>query len=568
MTEYFEHITDVLVIGGGGAGARAALEAAKNGAMVTLIDKGVFGTSGSTAYGIVETAGLSASDGQVDEFDTPEEHYKDILEAAQGTCSPTLARIVAEEAPQVIKDLEEIGVNIERDSKGKYIEVRGCFASKPRMHIIKNHAIPIIRALAKGLEKAQVKILNKTTAIDLIVYKSCCYGALCINDEGELILIKAKAVILTTGGAGQLFKYNQNPTEITGDGYGLGWRAGAKLVNMEFMQAGVGIIHPTKIFLSAWMWEGKPVLYNDKGINFLTKYIPEGITEESCILEKSRHFPFSSRDMSRYIEISIQNELKKNPQSKVFLDLTKSQEYINNLPKKSDFHKMWDVTKKWMLDCGLDITANAAQVACFGHAINGGLLIDGNGETSIKNLFAAGETAGGPHGADRLGGNMLVTCQIFGKRAGIKAANNAREKTLLDINKIFKSRINEIMNQVPKINKLDKDTVNRMKINLQDLFWQNFLVTKDANSLKSCIEGLNKIKEEFTKSDLGLNRESLELRNLIDTSNIMSSVALMRDESRGSHYREDSPLTKAQWSESITIWNKYGKSQFAREKLV
>lgn len=549
-------LTDVLVIGGGGAGARAALEAAEAGRNVILVDKGVFGKSGSTSYGVAEVAGFNVADGVVDPDDNPEEHYRDILTAALGTCDPKLSQIVAEEASAALRDLEKLGVVFEKDDAGKYLEVKGCFASRPRMHIIKGHGIPIIRALSKHLRRTETKILNQTRVIDLLVHDGICLGALCLDSRGDRFVIQAKSTILTAGGAGQIFRYTLNPPGITGDGYALGWRAGAKLINMEFMQAGIGMVYPFTSMLSAWLWEGRPQVYNEKKEAILIHYTPPGIEAEDCIYEKRKHMPFTSRDISRFVDIAIQKEMtgREKENGIVYLDFTSIALRLRGFPIDSDFRKMWKITKDWMLERGLDLTVTPFRIACFGHAINGGLLIDENGETSIKNLFAAGEVAGGPHGADRLGGNMLVTCQIYGQRAGKRAAQRAKEIKGQRINRLI-SKLAK--NLAPEFNSRQTaeqpQRLQQIKDSIKDLLWRNYLVTKTERSLDKCIEGVNALQKKFPPERNSRNT-ALDIRNMLDTAQVMILAAKERRESRGSHYRADFPEPRPEWQQSIQLW--------------
>lgn len=552
--------TEVLVIGGGGAAARAALEAARSGSRVIVVDKGHFPRSGSTSYGVAEVAGFNAADGDVDPQDSPEEHFKDIMEAGSGVCSPVLARIVAEESNQALKDLEQMGVEFEKNSSGKYVEVKGCFASRPRMHIIKGHGIPIMKALSRILTfTPNVTLLDHTMAVELIVDEGTCHGALCLDKNNKFIYVRAKATILGTGGAGDLFKNSLNPLHTTGDGYAMGFLAGAKLINMEFMQAGIGIISPFKSLLSAWMWEANPKLFNKQMETFIKEYLPQDIIIEDVIREKSKHMPFSTRDISKYVDIAVKKELlKSNDETGMNLDFCFCWGYIQELPKDSDIRKMWPVTQEWMASKGLDLSKEPALVANFGHAINGGFLIGENGETTIENLFAVGEVAGGPHGADRLGGNMLVTCQVFGARAGKKASQIVKIKN----EKICSTRVaNKIIDNlhlhfsISGYHEKSLETEEIKKV-IQRSLWEGYLVVKDSISLKKCSDELTRIEKIMRDSKLPITKDTLELRNLLLTAQLMVKAATIRKESRGSHYREDCPDCDSQWEQVIVLSSK------------
>jgi fumarate reductase (CoM/CoB) subunit A len=278
--------TDVLVIGGGGMAGRAAIEAKRCGASVRMVMKGEFGKSGTSAAKVAEAAGYNVADGAVDPEDNPEEHYKDILAAAAGTCDERLARIVAEDAPETLREFERMGVPFHMDGN-RYLEVVGCFASRPRMHIIPGHAEPIVAAQRRETLRMGVPIHEHTMITSLLVQDGACVGATALNATGEIIVFQAGATVLGTGGAGKLFLHNLNPPDITGDGYALGYRAGAELVNMEFMQAGPSIVHPVHNTLNAWLLALTPRLTNAKHEEFLARYLPASWSVAQCLDARS-----------------------------------------------------------------------------------------------------------------------------------------------------------------------------------------------------------------------------------------------------------------------------------------
>ena len=426
-----QHI-DVIVVGGGGAACRAAIAAADSGTRVAIVVKGRLGKCGATAYKVAEMGGFTVADGQVDPEDSPEKHYDDIMAAAQGMADPQLAQIVAEEAPLALKSLEAWGVPFERDGE-RYLEFLSCFSTRPRTHVIKGHGEPIIRALIREIEKRKIPVYEDSLVTNLFIQNGECIGVGILDRLGHYRTCAAGAVVLATGGAGQLFKRNMNPPDICGDGYTLGYEAGADLINMEFMQAGIGISHPIMNVFGPWLWSAHPQLTNATGTPFLSDYLPPGLSPEDVMDVHSAHFPFSCSDNSRYVEIALQTELTEGrgtPEDGVNLDFRwVTGEYLESLPPDGPFRRMWPITRDFLLGRGVDVMRMPIQIACFGHAINGGLRIDGHGATTIPGLYAAGEVAGGPHGADRLGGNMLVTCQVFGARAGSGAARYAQKRT-------------------------------------------------------------------------------------------------------------------------------------------
>lgn len=550
--------SDVLIIGGGGAAARAALEAHLQGSKVVMVMKGKFGECGATAYKVAEMAGYNVADGKVDPQDNPREHFKDICRAAAGMCDEGLAKILTEKALLTIPELEGWGVNFEKDGDG-YLEVTGCFASRPRMHVIKGHSEPILAALKREIERRNIQILEFIIISDLLIQDGVCLGALGINERREFFVIKAKSTILATGGAGQLFLNNLNPPDITGDGYALGYRAGAEMVNMEFMQAGLGIIYPIRNILNSWVWLLHPRVYNKEGKEFLQAYLPKVMTLEECMQARSNHYPFSTYDGSQYIDIAVQKEILSGRGSEhggVFLDFTKVDE--GTLPKTArgdQIRKMWNLTWEWIrTQRGVDLKKQPVEVACFGHAINGGLKINERTESTLKGLYAVGEAAGGPHGADRLGGNMILTCQVFGRRAGQFAAEDARVRAISPVPQGVIERRMERVERMAK--KKGSSKPSELKKRLQEVMWRDVLVIRSKSSLQDCFQRV----EEFSRGmDLGVavekNEElwqAIELQNMLQVAEMMARAALLREESRGSHYREDFPKRDDEtWDRSI-----------------
>lgn len=544
--------TDVLVVGGGGAALRAALSAKDCGVDVLIISKGDIGKSGATYYSAAEVGAFNVPDGAIDPTDTKDIYYEDIINMASGCADPKLARIIADEAEDAMHYLESCGMEFSKSESGKYNGYRACFSTKARSHISINHFKPLVKALREKLQSENITQINNLSVTNLIINNGQCFGAFAINNKNEMYLIEAKAVVLATGGASTLFKHNMYPSDITGDGYAVAYRAGAKLSNMEFLQAGIGLAYPVVNLFGNQLWEAMPKLTNIHGDEFVRKYSlykVEEVTEA-----KSKHFPFSVRDISRYIEISIQKEVIQGfptPRGNVYLDFldTDFEKLLND--QTSNFRNMWPFTYKRFSELGIDLYKDKIEVACFAHAVNGGVLIDENAESSIIGLFAAGEVAAGPHGADRLGGNMSVTSQVFGKHAGAAAAKLSLE-------------------QIPSFNYFD-DCTNKEKLflesfspltiekgkeilnNIQNLSDECLLIVRNEEKLAFYAEELLKIREgvrnkkESPGEKLPLYR-IIELDNLITTGLLMAKAAQLRKESRGSHYREDYPFEDSKFN--------------------
>lgn len=564
---------DVLVIGGGGMAGRAAIEASRRGARVTMVMKGEFGKSGTSAAKVAEAAGYNVADGLVDPADTPEEHYKDILVAAAGTCDERLARLVAEGAPETLRELVRMGVPFHMDGD-RFLEVTGCFATRPRMHIIPGHAEPIVAAQRREILGFGVPIHEHTMITSLLVQDGACLGAVGLDARGDLTVFQAAATVLGTGGAGRLFLHNLNPADITGDGYALGYRAGAELVNMEFMQTGPGIVHPVHNTLNAWLLALYPRLSNAAGEEFLERYLPADWSARQCLDARSGHYPFSVYDGSQYFDIAIQKELtagRGTPRHGVCLDLSGTREEdIPDTPRGRDARRLYGITRQWIQkNHGLDIAEQPIEIACFGHAINGGLRIEPSAESTVSCLYAGGETAGGPHGADRLGGNMNLTCQVFGKLAGRSAAERARERRAPSVSAAL------LASEAERLEKLGARrgslTPAGLKHTLQECMWRHLLVVRSEASLRACLAEVDKLRGQM--ADLGVEGSTqlagaLELESLLTVAEIMARAALLRTESRGSHYREDYPQRDDRsWEKSIVTRRVDGRMEQSTLRL-
>ncbi|MCR4427424.1 MAG: FAD-binding protein [Firmicutes bacterium] len=550
MTSPVDVVTvDVAVVGAGGAGLRAALEAARSGARVAMIVKGRVGQSGTTAYHVAETAGFAAADGYCDPMDSPDVHLGDIVEAGCGMCDVRLARILAYESPKQIPFLEKLGVVFITNSDGRHAVVKGCFGSRPRNRKILGHGVPIVQALGAEVRRAGVYAIENTGAVELLVDDGRCTGVVCASAEGKVSVVKAAATVLATGGAGQLYAQNLNPPDITGDGYALGFRAGAQLINMEFMQAGFGITSPVRNMVMTWLWLLNPNIRTRDGRDVLGQYLPAGVSANACMAAKSKHYPFTSRDDSKYLEIAVQDQYRKangSLQSECYLDFSHIKS-IDSSVNDHDLRAMLTITHEWMLKRGLDILRQPVPVTCFAHAINGGLRIDENAETTLPGLYAAGEVAGGPHGADRLGGTMFAASQVFGARAGRAAAGRAAGQ-VLDLSLSYRERrqVDEVLGTISDLRgRAAGVQADELRRDLQRTMSLNSLVCRTRKSLIKAAESVACLK---TVSQTGLRvgpggdvLDAVGIRNLLQVAEIVLGSALRREESRGSHYRADFP---------------------------
>lgn len=553
--------TEVLVVGGGGAACRAALEADMAGADTVLAVKGAFASigvrgSGSTAGGVsdrggVQFPGLAGIQG-FEPGGVPikvQQDYANIIQLGLGMTDPKLARIMAEQSYDIMMPLVE-------DWSREVI---------PRQWGMKSHGIPIMFGLTRMLRKSKVKIMEHTMVTHLLKEDDRIAGAVAVDEySGEVTVIKAGAVFLGTGGMAGLFKHTTAAPECTGDGHAMGFRAGAQLMNVEFKQVFPGVIYPTINHFSAWWFVPYVKIYNALGEEYIERYLPEGITLEMVYQQRGSHGPFSARDSaSRYFDVATVIETKEgraNEHDALYVDLTD--------PRVKD--PLAKPRRDYFYYRGVRYLEEPIQFNICFHCSNGGIRLDENGMSTVPGLYAAGECASGPHGANRLAGHMLGATQVFGAIAGRHAAQNTKGRRSPQLRS---SSIQEALDEIQRFrSKREGEKPSQVIKDLKKLAWDNMLVHINEQTLDLALKGIADIRDSRLKNLKVENTddliEALELNNLVVVGEILERTTQMRKESRGDLYREDYPeRDDINWLKVITVDNKDGEILLGAEVI-
>lgn len=513
--------TDFLVIGSGVAGLRAAIELAQFGE-VTVITKDI-PTESSTEYA---QGGIAVALSDEDEVGI---HYKDTIRAGDGLCNEEAVRALVEEGPLRIMELIEWGAQFDREgtklaftqeaahSKRRVLHAHGDSTGKELERVLLN----------KALSFKNIKKYPHASVLDLIVEDNTCLGAIVSRQkEKKVSLILSKAVVLATGGAGQLYERTTNPPVATGDGMAIALRAGAVLRDMEFVQ-----FHPTALYL-----KGAP--------NFL---LSEAMRGEGALLRNIKGEPFM-KDYHPLAELAprdavsraIVSEMVKTGSEHVYLDLR----HLNSDFVKKRFPRIYTTC----LNYGIDITKDLIPVSPAAHYIMGGVKTDLSGATNIKGLFACGEVAcTGVHGANRLASNSLLEGLVYGARTGM-AAGLYGEK--VSVRKDIYIRDLKF-SSIPTVTSTPEETILDIKRSLKRLMWQKVGIIRCGKSLEEAKEGIKKWR--FLTETIYLTREEAELKNMLMVSEAIVLSAMERRGSVGAHYRTDYKERGFNWQRHVEV---------------
>lgn len=536
--------TGVLVVGAGAAAIRTAVAAADAGAQTTVVLKGQRGRSGATVSpdspGVAwQVADVCSGDG-----DSPEVHFRNIYDVALGMADPRLARVLAYEIVEQTELLERWGLRFIPDPEGKKPHYSGysCFGDQPRAHGIANtgfgHAGDVVRVLVDQFRAREVAVHENIFITDLLVQDGACAGALALGGAGEVIAYRAGAVVIASGGARQIFPQEPDraPIDTTGDGYAMALRAGAELTNMEFIQHMLHPAPPFPIKVPGVYWALFPKLKNRFGEEALTRYLPPGTSPEQVMHERTLHYPFSCRDDSKWLDIAIANEIRAGngaADGTLYMDFS-GVDLSRFVPSRPQ-HMPEDFNQP------VELPDAPVRIRPAAHAVNGGLRTDERAESTLPGLFAVGEAATGSHGADRLGGGMVSGSQVFGARAGRFAAEHAQNASLPPLKGEALDRPLARLKAFGRGERRADDALAE----LQEAAGAHLGVLRNAPGLETLIARVQELAQKWLPqvdvSEASALRRSLEVDNALLTAEAMARAAQMRQESRGSHYREDYP---------------------------
>ena len=523
---------DLLVIGGGAAGSRAAYEAKRAHPKldVLMAIAGGFGTSGSTNLVASESLGINGPFNSMNDGDSPDAFYKDIIETGDGLSDPVLCRVIADEACDRINELIALGLKFDSDGERMLQrKLSGCTKARS-LTCGGSTGREIVRVLKEESNKLGVKVQEHVRMIDLVKdEEGRVRGAIGLVGQ-EAVFIQAGAVILASGGAGRIFKHNVNPPSLEGDGWSMSYRAGARLVNMEFFQVGPAVFNaPLMFIIHSHMWRLRPRLFNVLGEEFLSRYCPPSISPAEILDLKAMSYPFSVRTNAKYLDIAIFKEVMEGrgtPSGAVYFDVT----HVDRETLLARAPITYDTFKR----AGIDLSTERIEIGLVVQNFNGGIAIDTNGFTGVEGLFAAGEVSGGVHGADRPGGNNLIDTQVFGYRSGRAAAEYAAEAG----KKQFEPTMTELLEfRQPS----DEDVALIRKS--EDLYYSNLTIVRTRTGLQEVLD--------FVRTNQG--NTNAVVKNRLSLGSILATAALTREESRGTHYREDFPEKNPLWERRIVI---------------
>ena len=522
--------TDVLVVGGGPAALRAAIEARKEDVGVTVVVKRKLGKSGNA---VVSHTGHNAPFGHADPRDNPKVYFHDTIVAGKLVNNQKLVRVMAVEACQRILELESFGVKFEKQND-KFLQRHAPGHTYPRScYTPRRRGIDVTLPMAKVAKEVGVRVLEETMLVEILHDGLRVLGAVGFNRlTGKIIVFKCRALILATGGAGQIFSATNNTADTTGDGYSIAFNAEVELVDMEFFQFYPHMLtYPFKTLVSPILFKHGAKLLNSERERFMKRYDPANVD-------------LATRDIkARAMALEVMHG--RGIKGGIRLDLSEIEE---EKLKVSNPHLYEPIKKK-----GLDYRKAEFIVYPAAHFYMGGIRINERCETSLKGLYACGEVAGGVHGANRLANNAHTETVVFGARAGKFAARWAKESKIEEIDQKKLYSIKEYIYRIGN----GREDLEKHRRRFRESMWRNAGLLRNEKGLKENLEIINECYSqiESIRAENSVKKvEVLEFVNMLNVGKLLTVAALARTESRGAHYRLDYPeIDNKNWLKNIII---------------
>ena len=577
MTDIERHSYDVVVIGAGGSGLRAAIEARLAGKKTAIISKSLFGK----AHTVMAEGGAAAAMGNVNSDDSWQVHFRDTMRGGKFLNSWRMAELHAKEAPERIWELEAWGALFDRTKDGKISQRNFGGHEYPRLaHVGDRTGLEMIRTLQQKVVALQqedaiagrdlegmIKVFAETTIIRLITEGGAIAGAVgYIRETGRFVLFEAPAVILATGGIGKSFKVTSNSWEYTGDGHALALLAGANVLNMEFVQFHpTGMVWPPSvkgILVTESVRGDGGVLRNSEGKRFMFGYVPDVFRAQYAETEEEADRWYDDQGNNRRppellprdeVARSINSEVKEgrgSPHGGVFLDIATrrpADEILRKLP--SMYHQFRELAD-------VDITKEPMEVGPTCHYMMGGVEVDPDTQqATVDGLFAVGEVSGGMHGSNRLGGNSLSDLLVFGRRAGMHAAQYVDGLTAGSRPTPNEAVVEDaVAEALAPLERPAGESAYQVHAELQQTMNDLVGIIRREDELQAALGELDKLRARAAQVSVPGGRAynpgwhlALDLRNMLLVSDCVAQAALERQESRGGHTRDDFPEMSPVW---------------------
>ncbi len=585
MIEVERHSYDVVVIGAGGSGLRAVIEARERGLRVAVVCKSLFGK----AHTVMAEGGCAASMGNANPKDNWQTHFGDTMRGGKFLNNWRMAELHAKEAPDRVWELETFGALFDRTKDGKISQRNFGGHTYPRLaHVGDRTGLELIRTMQQkivslqqddyaelGDYEARIKVFAECTITELLKDGDRIAGAFGYwRESGRFIAFEAPAIVMATGGIGKSFKVTSNSWEYTGDGHALALRAGASLINMEFIQFHpTGMVWPPSvkgILVTEGVRGDGGVLKNSQGKRFMFDYIPPVFKGQYAESEQEADQWLKDNDSARRtpdllprdeVARAINSEVKAgrgSPHGGVYLDIA------SRLTPEQIKRRLPSMYHQFMELAGVDITKEPMEVGPTCHYVMGGIEVDADtGAATVPGLFAAGECSGGMHGSNRLGGNSLSDLLVFGRRAGLGAADYVRalsSRPAIGDQTLDAAAKRALAPFDGPADKAAAENPYTLQLELQQSMNDLVGIIRKADEISQALERLGELRERFGNIRVEGGREynpgwnlAIDLRNMLLVSECVAKAALERTESRGGHTRDDHPAMDPSWRKVLLV---------------